>query len=100
MPNVNAAPLTAPRRLQPGRLRPQPSCQLSGWEHIFQQEAGLSRRPLSQRVCAGAGRQISSLPEESGRFARLKMRKNPRLLRGLAGQIWIQVWVCPPPPPP
>lgn len=74
--NVNAPPLTAPRRLQPGRLCPQASCQLSGTEHIFHQEVGLCRQQLSQRVCAEAGSEISSLPEESLSSKRLKMQEN------------------------
>lgn len=56
MQNVNVTPLTAPGQLQ--CLRPQGSCQLSGLEHIFHQEVGLSRQQLSQRVCAEAGLEI------------------------------------------
>lgn len=96
----DATPLTAPRRLQPECLCPPSSGQLSGLGHIFHQEVGSSWRLLSQRVCAEAGQEISSLPEERVRFKRLKLRRNLHPLCGSAGLIWIKVWVCPPPPPP
>lgn len=86
--------------LGPRRSRSQPSRQLSGLEHTFHREVGAWQQ-LSQRVCAEAGWEISSLPEEHVKVQEVgDAEESASAASSLTGQIWIKVWAGPPPPPP